>query len=79
MLCCAVGPEAQREECIIESLIRSGLGLFKVQLAGSVIHSLLNAGEVTVGDFGKWRVEKMRDSSAPSIVLVGVDQSLLDE
>ena len=44
-----------------------------------MICSLLDVGEVTVGDFGKWRVEKMRDSSAPSIVLMGVAQSLLDE
>ena len=50
-----------------------------MQLVGSVIRSLLDAGEVTVGDFGKWREEKMRDSSAPSIVLMGVDQSLSDE
>ena len=32
-----------------------------------------------MGDFGKWRVEKMRDASAPLIVLMGVDQSLSDE
>ena len=78
MLCCAVGLEAQHEECIVESLIRTGLGLFKVQLAGSVIRWLLDAREVTMGILAR-RVEKMRDSSAPSIVLMGVDQSLPDK
>ena len=32
-----------------------------------------------MGDFGKWRVEKMPDSSAPLITLMGVGQSLSDE
>ena len=66
-------------ECVVESLIWIGLGLVKVQLARSMICWLLDAGEVTMGDFGKWRVEKMRDSSTPLIVRMGVDQSLSDE
>ena len=73
------GPEAQSEQCVVESLIRTGLGLFKVQLAGAVIRPLLNSGVVTVGAFGEWKVERMRESSAPSIVLMGVDRSLSDE
>ena len=73
------GPEAQSEQCVVESLIRTGLGLFKVQLAGAVIRPLLNSGVVTVGAFREWKVERMRESSAPSIVLMGVDRSLSDE
>ena len=79
MLCRVAGPKAKCEECIVKSLIQTGLGLLKVQLTGSVICWLLDAGNVTVGGYDKWRVEKMRDSSTPLIVLMGVDQSLSDE
>ena len=32
-----------------------------------------------MGQFGVWQVEKMRESSAPSVVLMGVERSLSDE
>lgn len=65
------GPETQAEQCVVESLIQIDVGLFKVQLAGPVIYPVLESGEVIAGDFGKWKAEKMRKSSAPSIVLMG--------
>ena len=50
-----------------------------MQLVGVVIRPLLNSGVLTVGAFGEWKVERMRESSAASIVLMGVDRSLSDE
>ena len=41
--------------------------------------SLLAAKGITMKQFGLWKVEKMRDSSAPSLVLMGVERSLSDE
>ena len=73
------GPRAQAEQCAIESLVRTGVGLFKVQLASEFVGPLLAAKGITVGQFGVWQVEKMRDSSAPSVVLMGVERSLSDE
>ena len=73
------GPRAQADDCAIESLVRTGVGLFKVQLASDFAGPLLAATEITVGRFGVWQVEKMRDSSAPSVVLMGVERSLSDE
>ena len=29
-----VGPEAQPDDCLLESLVRKGVGLFKVQITG---------------------------------------------
>ena len=66
-------------DCIIESLARTSVGLFKVQLAAAVIGPVLGVGEIAVDGFGVWKVEKMRESSAPSIVLMGVDLSVSDE
>ena len=64
---------------MIESLVRTGVGLFKVQLAGCVVGAVLAAKGFTVGNFGDCLVEKMRDFSAPSVVLMGVERSLTDE
>ena len=43
------GPQAQAEQCAIESLVRTGVGLFKVQLASEFTGPLLAAKGITVG------------------------------
>ena len=46
------GPRAQPEQCMIESMVRTGVGLFKVQLAGCVVGAAMAAKGITVGKFG---------------------------
>ena len=43
------GPRAQAEQCAIESLVRTGVGLFKVQLASDFVGPLLAAKGITMG------------------------------
>ena len=50
-----------------------------MQLAATVIGPVLGAGEIAIDGFGVWKVEKMRESSGPSIVFMGVDLSVSDE
>lgn len=42
----ARGPGTQTEQCAVESLIRTSLGVFKVQLAGPMIGVLLESAGV---------------------------------
>ena len=67
----AADPEIQAKQCVVELLIQIDVGLFKIQLAGPVIYPVLESGEVIADDFGKWKVEKIRKPSGPSIVLMG--------
>ena len=74
-LCCTlddilrrvVGSEAQPDQRTVESLVRTGLGLLKAR----IVRPLLVKKVVSVGDFGKWHVERMREFSALSIILTG--------
>ena len=72
-------PEIPNEVPVIESLVRTGTGAFKAELIAAVAKPAVEAGEVLVEGFGVWKPEKMRESAAPSIVLMGVDLDLSEE
>lgn len=48
------GQRAHVEQCMIESLVRTEVSLFKVQLASIVVGFLVATKGITVGVFGDW-------------------------
>lgn len=61
------------------TLVRTEAGLFKVELERKVADTVLGLETIEVAGFGTWRVSRMHASSAPSVVVMGVDPSLSDE
>ena len=61
------------------TLVRTGAGLFKVELEREAASTVLESGSVEVPGFGTWRASRMHASSAPSVVVTGVDPSMSDE
>ena len=72
-------PQAPVETVSVDRVRRTATGLFKVQLPAHAVQAALHAGSLGVGQFGEWRVEGMRASAAPSLVIMGVDCELSDE
>ena len=61
------------------TLVRTGAGLFKVELDNSAVGKILELGTVNVPGFGTWRASRMHASSMPSVVVSGVDPTMSDE
>ena len=61
------------------TLVRTGAGLFKVELEHRAANTILERSPIEVTGFGTWRASRMHASSAPSVVVTGVDPSMSDE
>ena len=61
------------------TLVRTGAGLFKVELEREAADRIVESGLIEVPGFGTWKASRMHASSAPSVVVTGVDPSLSDE
>ena len=73
----ALGKTLQAKEC--GTLVRTGAGLFKVELEQSAVDRILALETIQVPGFGTWRASRMHASSMPSVVVTGVDPAMSDE
>ena len=65
------------------TMVRTGRGAVRVE-ASPVVAEMLGVmaerqSELSLGDFGFWRVERQRPSAAPSLVVMGVPRGLTDQ
>ena len=61
------------------TLVRTGAGLFKVELDRNAVEKILDLETVNVPGFGAWRASRMHASSMPSVVVSGVDPAMSDD
>ena len=61
------------------TLVRTGAGLFKVEMEEKIVGKILEQETINVPGFGTWRASRMHASSMPSMVVTGVDPTLSDE
>lgn len=56
-------------------MARIGTGGFNVKVVTSAVQQALDVGKVTVSKYESWRIKKMREMAAPSIVIMGVGRA----
>ena len=72
----ALGKTLQAKET--GTLVRTGAGLFKVEMEKSAVEKILKLETINVPGFGTWRASRMHASSMPSVVVTGVDPAMSD-